>query len=243
VRPVKSYTIVIAVFVIFHTLFMGLMAIGISYVDRSRKRVHRVARAWANGILKISRIQVAADGFNRLHPNAAYVFMANHESNFDIPVLMSCLQVPARWLAKTELFRIPIFGKAMRQAGYIGIDRSDRASAIASLKTAAAILRRGDSIVIFPEGTRSRDGCLQSFKKGGFVMALEAGAPIVPVIIHGTFSIMPKNRFLIRPGCVKVEIRQPVPTSAYRRSELEQLMEHIHATMREAKAAGPARRA
>jgi len=135
--------------------------------------------------------------------------------------------VPFRWLAKAELFKIPIFGRAMRGAGYIPINRTDRPAAIESLRQAAGAVRRGVSVMIFPEGTRSLDGTLKPFKKGGFVMAIEAGVPIVPVALRGTFDIMPKNRLMIRPRDVMMVIGEPIATTGYSIHSKEALMDEV----------------
>jgi 1-acyl-sn-glycerol-3-phosphate acyltransferase len=150
--------------------------------------------------------------------------MSNHQSNFDIPVLLAYLKVQFRWLAKEELFKIPFFGYAMQRVGYISINRSDRRSAFLSLKRAAQIIRGGVSVLIFPEGTRSLDDQIRPFKKGGFILALDAGVPIVPVVIRGTRSIMPKERLRIRPGQVSLEILAPIDTTAYTRKSKEDLI-------------------
>jgi 1-acyl-sn-glycerol-3-phosphate acyltransferase len=148
-------------------------------------------------------------------------------SNFDIPVLQAYLPVQFRWLAKAELFKIPIFGYAMKRAGYISINRFDRKSAIQSLNKAAEIIRNGTSVIIFPEGTRSQNQNIQSFKKGGFVLAVDSGVPIIPVIIHGTWTIMQKKQILVRPGNVVLEIKKPINTSDYTRETKDDLMEKV----------------
>jgi len=167
--------------------------------------------------------------------------MSNHQSNFDIPVLLAYLPVQFRWLAKMELFRIPIFGFAMQRAGYISIDRSNRKAAILSLKRAAEIIRGGVSVLIFPEGTRSLDGEIQPFKSGGFILAVDSGVPIVPVIIHGTWPIMPKDRLRIRPGNVVLEIEKPVETSPYARRDKAALMEKVRQIITESHEKGKIR--
>jgi 1-acyl-sn-glycerol-3-phosphate acyltransferase len=220
-------TVVIAVWVAAATFVIGLLTIALSLSAATAPAVHRVARAWGRSILAVSGVRVRVTGGQRIDPAAAFIFMSNHQSNFDIPVLLGHLPAPFRWLAKAELFRIPIFGRAMRGAGYIPIDRSDRPAAIASLRQAAEAVRGGAAVMIFPEGTRSPDGTLKPFKKGGFVMAIEAGVPIVPVALRGTFDIMPKNRLLIRPREVAMVIGAPIATSGYRIHSKEALMNEV----------------
>jgi 1-acyl-sn-glycerol-3-phosphate acyltransferase len=157
--------------------------------------------------------------------------MANHLSNFDIPILLARLPVQFRWLAKSELFDIPLFGRAMRGCGYISIDRSNLHSAIRSLHRAAETVRNGTAVMIFPEGTRSPDGKIHPFKKGGFVLTVDAGVPIVPLILHGTWHIMPKDRKMIRPRAVTLDVLPPVDTSQYERRSKEALMDRIRTIM------------
>jgi 1-acyl-sn-glycerol-3-phosphate acyltransferase len=148
-------------------------------------------------------------------------------SNFDIPVLQAYLPVQFRWLAKAELYKIPIFGQAMKSAGYISIDRSDRKSAIESLNQAAMIIRNGVSVIIFPEGTRSRTRKIQPFKKGGFFLAVDSGVSIVPIIIHGTDQIMPTKKITIKPGNVTLEITKPIKSSNYTRKTKDDLIKKV----------------
>jgi 1-acyl-sn-glycerol-3-phosphate acyltransferase len=206
---------------------MGLLVIILSLSTATARGVHIVAQSWGRSILWVSGVRVRVVGAERMDPAAAVICMSNHQSNFDIPVLLGYLPVPFRWLAKAELFKIPVFGRAMRGAGYIPIDRSDRPAAIESLRQAAAAIRGGVSVVIFPEGTRSPDGTLKPFKKGGFVMAIEAGVPIVPVAVRGTFDIMPKNRLLIRPRDVSLTIGAPIVTTGYGLHSKEVLMDEV----------------
>jgi 1-acyl-sn-glycerol-3-phosphate acyltransferase len=229
-------TTITILYVIFATVVFGTAAILFSLFSRTGNSVHIVARLWGYSILLFSRIRVTVRGQENVDPRYPVIFMSNHQSNFDIPVLLGHLRCQFRWLAKAELFRIPIFGRGMRGAGYIPIDRSDRRAAFKSLETAAETIRNGTSVMIFPEGTRSRDGKLHPFKKGGFVLAVDAGVPIVPVVLHGTFSIMPKERLLIRPGRVEVEILKPIETASYTRKQKDQLMERVRCAILEAQA-------
>ncbi|MGE5256558.1 MAG: lysophospholipid acyltransferase family protein [Hyphomicrobiales bacterium] len=220
-------TAVVAIWVIIATFFLGVIAIAISFFNKTGNPVHWIARVWGRSILAVSGIRVLVAGAERIDVNRPYIFMANHQSNLDIPVLLGHLPVQFRWLAKAELFKIPVFGQAMRGAGYISVDRANRQAAFESLQEAREKIRSGCSIVIFPEGTRSLDGSLKPFKKGGFVMAIGAGAPIVPLAVRGTYRIMPKNTWLIRPGDVAVDIGEPLATEGYTLESKEVLMEAV----------------
>jgi len=217
----------ITIWVCFATLVAGTLVIVLSFFVRSGNPLHKIARIWGKSILVVSRIKVSVKGLANIDPSSPYIFMPNHQSNFDIPVLLGHLTVQFRWLAKMELFKIPIFGRAMRKAGYISIDRYHRESAFESLKVAANKIKGGASVLIFPEGTRSRDGNIRPFKKGGFVMAIDSGVPIVPVVITGTRAIMPKGKFRVYPGHVSMVIHKPIGTSTYTRETKEALMESV----------------
>ncbi len=236
------HTITIALWLVVSTAVIGTLVILCSYFSRNGNVLHLMARFWANCILWMSRARVRVVGAENLHPGRSYIYMANHQSNADIPVLLGRLPVQFRWLAKAELFKIPIFGGAMRKVGYISIDRSNRKSAFASLETAARTIRNGTSVMIFPEGTRSRDGSLLPFKKGGFVLAVDAGVPIVPVILKGTGDIMPKGKIMVRSTSVTMQILEPVETAGYTRKTKDDLLarirsilsDHLHNEPREA---------
>jgi 1-acyl-sn-glycerol-3-phosphate acyltransferase len=221
------HTIVIVLWVIVITIVIGSLIILFSFFSRNGNVLHLIARFWANSILWVGRVKTRVTGAEKLTPGRSYIYMPNHQSNADIPLLLGRLPVQFRWLAKAELFKIPIFGRAMRGVGYISIDRSNRKSAFESLARAARTIRNGTSVLIFPEGTRSRDGRLLSFKKGGFVLAVDSGVAIVPVIIRGTRNIIPKGHFMIRPAPVTMQILDPVETADYTRKTKDALLERI----------------
>lgn len=221
----------IILWVVLSTVFFGTIAIIISFFSRTGNRVHIIARIWGKGILIVSGIKVTVYGLENIDPDRSYIYMSNHQSNFDIPVLLACLPVQFRWLAKAELFKIPIFGRAMRGAGYVKIDRFNQDSAFESINEAAGKMQNGVSIMIFPEGTRSRDGKIRSFKKGGFVMAVDSGAPIVPVILQGTWPIMAKSSLRINTGNVALHIEKPIATSGYTRDTKNDLIESVRAVI------------
>ena len=215
------------------TIFWGSIAVIISFFTRTGNPVHKVARIWARGILFVSRIKVTVNGLANIDPTQSYVYMSNHQSNFDIPVLLAYLPVQFRWLAKAELFKIPIFGRAMRGAGYVKIDRFNQEAAFESLNEAARKMKNGVSIMIFPEGTRSRDGNIRSFKKGGFIMALDAAVPIVPVVLKGTWTIMDKSSLRINTGEVSLNIETPIAITDYTRENKDDLIKSVRAVIRE----------
>ena len=225
------HTPVIYVWIILSTIFFGLLAITVSFFSKNGESVHSVARAWGKCILWVSGIRVQTHGFDPEVAGRSCIFMSNHQSNYDIPVLYGGLPVQFRWLAKAELFKIPIFGSGMSSAGYISIDRSNRKSAFKSLAKAAEMIRNGTSVMIFPEGTRSSDGGLLSFKKGGFVLAVDAGVPIVPIMITGTHDIMPKGRLLISRRHVRIDVGQPIQSADYTRKTKDDLMLHVRDAM------------
>jgi len=220
-------TAFIILYVITATAVFGIIAIIISFFSRTGNPVHIIAGIWAKSILIVSGIHVNVKGLSNIDPAKSYIYMSNHQSNFDIPILLGCLPVQFRWLAKAELFKIPIFGRAMRGAGYVGIDRFNRESAFESIEEAAGKMKSGVSIMIFPEGTRSRDGNIRPFKKGGFIMAVDSGASVVPIVIHGTRPIMAKNSLRINPGDVTMEIGNPIETTGYIRETKDDLIKYV----------------
>lgn len=223
----RIHSWVIVLWTIMSIVIMGSAAVVVAFFSKDGHVPHLIGRFWAKSILWISRVKVDVQGKDHLDPEVSHVFMANHQSFFDIPVLLGELPCQFRWLAKAELFKIPLFGAAMRGAGYISIDRSDRHAAIKSLKIAAGKIKNGVSVLIFPEGTRSRDGRLRPFKKGGFFLAIDSGVPIIPIVIHGTREIMPRDTLDIRPGKVRVDIHMPIKSTDYCRDTRDDLLKKV----------------
>jgi 1-acyl-sn-glycerol-3-phosphate acyltransferase len=190
-----------------------------SYIDRDSPMIHRACRWWGRNLLKIAHIPVRVEGLEHLAPGQAYVFAANHRSNFDIFVLISVLPGRFLWVAKKSLFEIPVLGQALSRMGSVSVDRSNLRSAVQSLDRATAIVKSGVSMIIFPEGTRAMSRELLPFKKGVFIMAIKAGQPIVPVSISGTRFIQAPETILMSPGPVKVIISPPIAPGTFRRKE------------------------
>ncbi len=165
--------------------------------------------AWAPWGLRIAgaRLEVA---LMAPLPAGPAIFVANHESALDIWAVVAAIPRGVRFAAKAELFRLPVFGWYLKVGGHIRVDRRDHAAAVASLATAAAQIRGGTSLVVFPEGTRSRDGRVHAFKKGPFVVALQAGVPVVPVAVAGSGAVTPKALVEVYPGTIRVTVGEPV---------------------------------
>jgi len=158
----------------------------------------------------ISGIRVVVTGRDRLDPKQTYIFMSNHVSDVDPPVLIPWLPKRTSVLVKKELFRIPVLGTAMRVAHLVPVDRHNRDAAVQSVRDAAEVIRAGLDMTVFPEGTRSRDGRLLPFKKGPFYLAMESGCPVVPVTIVGTYEILAKGKFFLRRGTVELVFHDPL---------------------------------
>ncbi len=220
-------TLFIYIWTTFVTMIFGTSATLAAFFSRTGNFPHLIARVWARSILFASRIKVTVNGTSNIDPDRSYIFMPNHMGDFDIPVILGWLPVQFRWLAKAEIFKIPIMGRAMKGCGYISIDRTNRKKAFKSLNAAGQTIKNGASVLIFPEGTRSPDEKIKPFKKGGFVLAVEHDIPIIPVIIHGTWSIRPKGRFIIKPQNVLMEIKPAVETYDYTRKKKDELLEKL----------------
>jgi 1-acyl-sn-glycerol-3-phosphate acyltransferase len=180
---------------------------------------------WAQLILWAALIRVKIEGAERVPLDGPVVYMANHESWLDIPLLLVAIPGQVRFLAKSSLFSIPFLGWAMRSMGFIPVDRENRRTAIKSFEEAAARIRAGRSVLVFPEETRTSDGSLLPFQRGGFLIALKAGLPIVPVGLDGARRCMAKYSYVVRPGKIVVRFGDPIPTAGRAVSDKTALME------------------
>lgn len=187
---------------------------------------------WSKRLLSQAEVSLETRGVDHARGGRAFVVMSNHQSLYDIPALYQTLPLRLRMVAKAELFRIPIWAQAMRVAGFVELDRSARERAIESLERAKGALAGGTSIWIAPEGTRSRDGSLGPFKHGGFHLAVGAGAPILPVTVDGTRSILPAKGGNVVPGAVvRVTVHPVIEPAAYGNEVSDSLVEAVRASI------------
>ncbi len=193
-----------AFFISIHCIIIAILTIIVSPVDRKGKITHYLSKAFGGGILFIAGVKVSVEGIKNLNAKDNYIFISNHLSYFDIPILMKAIPNNVRFIYKDSLTKIPILGWGMYLGKYIPINRDNVREAMKSLKKAAEKIISGISVVIFPEGTRSMDGTTGEFKRGMFVLADEAKVPLVPTTIIGSNNIMPRGKFQIKSGSVKV---------------------------------------
>lgn len=186
-------------------------------------------RFWGPGLISASGARVTLHGpAPELDPRRPYVFVMNHQSMFDIPVAFTYVPQNLRFFAKRSLAPIPFLGWYMRRTQMIFVDRFDRQRAHRSVEEAIELVRSGKSLLTYPEGTRTRDGQLKPFKRGPFLIAVRAGAPVVPIAIHGSSALLPKGGFKLRPCRVALRIGDPIPTEGLEESDLDRLVESAH---------------
>ena len=207
-------------FLVPFTLLCSLAAVTAGLFDGSGRSGHACARFWSVWLLRVARIRLVVHGLDQVPTEGPVIYMGNHQGNFDINVLSLAIPRLFSWVAKEELFRIPLFGAAMKRAGYIPLDRSDGRKALKSMKQAAERIAGGASVVIFPEGTRTKDGSLLPFKRGAFLLAAKAGVPIVPFTINGSREVNPPNRLELYPGTISVSFAEQIPSAGLPEAQL-----------------------
>jgi len=185
--------------------------------------VDRVIRWWARSIVHAAGIELHAENVELLDPQQRYILIANHYSYFDIPCIFAAIPQPIRFMAKVSLFKIPIFGWALGRAGFIPIDRKNRRTAVKSFDLAGERIRKGNTIVVFPEEGRSRERRMRPFQRGGFLLAMKSELPIVPIAINGTYDVMRAGSLRVTPGRVTITLTPPIATGGYSVRDKEKL--------------------
>jgi 1-acyl-sn-glycerol-3-phosphate acyltransferase len=213
------------------TLILGLFAFITYPFDRKGKGGHSYARLWGKIALLANRVKVKAEGMEHLNKKGPYIFMSNHQGYYDVFALLGHLPIQFKWLVKKELFSIPFLGWTMAAAGSIRVDRGGTRDTVEAMNQAAQKIRDGMSVVIFPEGSRSPDGSIQPFKKGGFTLAIKSKVPIVPIAISGSRDIMPKDKFTATYGEIRMLMGDPIETASYSLKDRESLMTKVRETI------------
>ena len=229
-------TLLVVITLIVETIVLGVTVIVASFfgVRYSPGNIMgRAPRWWAKSLLRAGGVTVVLHDAQRASPDQPHIFVSNHVSWFDVLALAA--ELPRyNFVAKAEIFRVPIFGRGARAVGTIPIERENRKAAFAAYEEAAERIRKGDSVVVFPEGTRGTSYALRPFKKGPFVLAIASQAPVVPTLVHGTIEVLPRGSFWARAGTVHVHFLEPVPTAGLTYEDREQLANAVYQRMADA---------
>ena len=202
----------------------GLTAI-VAAIRSTTPMIEVLSRTWARALVAAAGIDLRVENVERLDPERRYILVANHYSYLDIPCLLAAIPQPIRFMAKASLFKIPIFGWSLSRAGFIPIDRKNRRTAIKSFELAGDRIRRGNSIVVFPEEGRSRHREMRPFQRGAFLLALKSEQPIVPIAIDGTFDVFRVGAKRVTPGRVTVKITEPISTAGLTLRDKDRLLQ------------------
>lgn len=213
------------------TLLVFVPVVITARLDPSQRTTQFFVRIWYGIILASTGVKTRSTGLEKIRQGCAYSIISNHQSHFDILALVAELPVVVRFVAKKELRRIPLFGYAVALTHCIFVDRSDHAQAVKSLREGIEALPASISMLFFAEGTRSPNGKMGPFKKGGFRSARIAGWPILPVVVHGSRKILPKGELAFRSGTIEVEVLDPVPREEVQERPLEEIMEEVRQRM------------
>lgn len=228
----KIWAVFVTAAVLAYTLIVGTPFLLHAMLSGNTDILYKVGILGVRMTLWLSGARVQAQGLEKVPGGRGVVFMPNHQSNADPPAIFSVLP-PVLVLAKQEFFRVPVLGRAMRLRGFIPVDRKNHERALEAVDKAVAALQAGHSFLAYPEGTRSPDGRLQPFKRGVFLMAMRAGAPIVPVSISGATTIMRKGGLAIHPGSIRITFHDPIPTTGLSADDRDRLIEHVRRAIRQ----------
>jgi 1-acyl-sn-glycerol-3-phosphate acyltransferase len=207
------------------TIFLGIPVMIAGLLSRTGNLAFSISKLWAYTMLAISFVRTEIKNKNKIQPGTSYIIISNHQSLYDIIALVTALGIQYRWFIKKEVLKIPIFGYALYATRNIFIDRANTASAIESINKGIDRLPRGVSVMVFAEGTRSPDGHIHEFKKGGFVTAVRRKIPILPVTVNGSRRVLPKGSLVVKPGKIQVVIGDPIDTSGYTTDIVQELID------------------
>jgi 1-acyl-sn-glycerol-3-phosphate acyltransferase len=222
-----------------YTIVLGSASIVSTLFDRTGDFGHRCARAWGQLILKTTGVRVRTHGLEHLDPAQSYVLASNHQSIYDIPIIFAALPLQLRIVAKASLGSFPFLGWHLQRTGHLLVDRKNPGPGIVAKM--ARLVGEHHSLIVFPEGTRSVDGRVGRFKKGSFLVAINAQLPVVPVSLAGSRHVMRKGRLMVCPGTVDLRVHPPVPTTDVTRQQIHEFADRIRATVQADVDESPAR--
>jgi 1-acyl-sn-glycerol-3-phosphate acyltransferase len=213
-----------------YTIALGTISVLSSLFDRTGDVGHKCARAWSRWILRTTGVRVHVSGLEYLDPSRSYVVASNHQSIYDIPILFASLPLQLRIVAKDSLGRVPFLGWHLQRTGHLLVDRRNPGTDI--VKKMARLVCEHHSLIVFPEGTRSVDGQVGRFKKGTFLVAIDARLPVVPLSVSGSRHVMQKGQLMVCPGDVRLTIHEPIPTLDVERAQVMRFAERVRGIVR-----------
>lgn len=197
----------------------------VALVKSNAAIIDSIIRLWARLLIGAAGIDLRTEGIETIDPGQRYILVSNHHSYYDIPCILAAIPQPIRFMAKISLFKIPIFGWGLGRAGFIPIDRQNRRTAVKSFDLAVQRIRKGNTVVVFPEEGRSRERAMRPFQRGGFLLALRSELPILPIAVDGTYAVYPAGARWITPGPVAVRVGTPIPTAGLTVRDKDRLLE------------------
>jgi 1-acyl-sn-glycerol-3-phosphate acyltransferase len=210
------------------TIILGSINLAVSLFDHDGRKQVAIARFWSEVLLKIAGVKMTVEGAEKIDPNGSYVFVSNHVSFMDTPVVLAHIPVQFRFLAKKGLFSIPFLGYHLKRAGHLPVPKENPREAVRTMGEAGRIIReRGISVLVFPEGGRSLEG-LKAFKEGAAYIAIKAGVPVVPIALRGTLEVLPMGSLNVRPGHVTLRVGDPIPTENLTLLDRGKLTRELH---------------
>ena len=207
------------------TIILGIPVMVAGLLSRTGNLAFSISKLWAYTMLAVSFVRTEIKNKNKILKGTPYIIISNHQSHYDIITLVTTLGIQFRWIIKKEILKLPIFGYALYASRNIFIDRSNTTSAIESINKGFDRLPKGVSVMVFAEGTRSPDGQIHEFKKGGFMIAIARKIPILPVTVNGSRRVLPKGSLVVKPGKIQVVIGDPIDTSGYATDTVQELID------------------
>jgi len=208
-----------------------LIIIIVSPFDRKGNIVHYIGKFWSLLNIFLSGTRLTIKGKEKINKNLTYIVMSNHQSLTDVWALIGKIPLQLRWIIKSEIRGIPIFGYTLERMGHVYVDRKNSRAASISIETAASMIKKEASVIIFPEGTRSKDGHMLKFRMGGAIIAFKSGVPILPVTVNGSRFVLPKNTLALMPGKIEVVVGNAIDPRRYDENQQSELMEKVRSSI------------